>query len=256
MEPQEYATMAELESSYWWYRGQRDMVLDCLSALPRDNDAPILDAGCGTGRLARRAAEALSQPVIGIDLPSQATSYWHGESEPRLGMADINHLPFADRSFAGVYCVDVLCCRGVDAQRACNEFARVLRPAAHLLLVVPAYQWLLSEHDRAVHCVRRFNNKEVRPLLERAGLAIRRVTHMFPTFFPIIAATRLWRKAARSAHSAKSATAMPTARSDVRPLPRIINDSLYSLTQIERRIFRHANFRFGTSLLIVAQRPA
>lgn len=243
MESREYATMAAFETAFWWYRGQRSMILDVLASLPRPSDGPVLDAGCGTGRLAVQTRERLGATVVGIDRAPEASTFWAEGGLACGSLASVNALPFDDATFSIVYSVDVLCCAEVDAEAACAEFARVLRPGGHLVLVVPAYQWLLSEHDCAVHATRRFDRRMLRTLLVSAGLVVRRVTNLFPSLFPAIATVRLLRR--RSDYNGH-------ARSDLRPIPSTLNRLLYGVTQIERGLLRHVDFPFGTTLLAVA----
>lgn len=247
MEPEEYARMARFETTYWWYRAQRDVVLDCMERLPRNGDGPILDAGCGTGLLQKCVANRLQARVIGVDASAIAGERWRRNGLSRACLGSVNRLPFSDNSFDIVYSVDVICCREVDPTSACAEFARVLRPGGHLVLVVPAYQWLLSAHDQAVHCVQRFDRRMVASLLRAAELTIARRTNLFCAFFPVIAAARLMR---RGAHARSDRP----LHSDLRPIPGALNRMLYGIAQIERRMVRRMSLPFGTTLLTVARK--
>lgn len=247
MERHEYETMARFEATNWWYRGQRSIVLDQLSVLPHGSSGLILDAGCGSGRLSDLVQRTVGGRLFGVDNSPHAAAIWrrHPVGRNRHCLASIDHLPFANETFSLVYSVDVVCCREVDPVAAMSEFRRVLAPGGHLVLVVPAYDWMRSEHDAAVHCVRRFNRRGLRRLLEQAGLSASRLTHLFPSFFPAIAAVRLLRRRTRG-------RADGGPRSDVRPVPRPLNTLLFGLTQIERRLLRCCDVPFGSSILAVA----
>ncbi len=242
MEAHEYDTMARCERTYWWYRAQRGMVLDELSRIDLPDGATGLDIGCGTGVFVGEVASRLRIGVSGVDVQAS----WKESSELDLRRASANDLPFDDRSFDLAYSVDVLCCREVDPRRSCREMARVLKPGGFALIAVPAYQWMLSVHDEAVHCVRRFDKKSASSLMTEAGLVVTRSTHLFPSFFPLIAAFRLAR---RAIHPSTAPT------SDIRPLPHPINEALFGWCQLERRLLRHFGFPFGTTQLTIARKP-
>lgn len=242
MEAREYETMARCERTHWWYRAQRAMVLDELKRLGLPSGASCLDVGCGTGVFADEVSSELGVSVTGVDVEPT----WGDASREDRRTANANDLPFEDRSFDLVYSVDVICCEEVDPQRACLEMSRVLKPDGYLLLAVPAYQWMLSVHDEAVHCIRRFDRKSLHALVVETGLVPIRSTHLFPSFFPLIAAFRLARRALHSS---------PTPTSDVRILPRPINDALYGWCQIERTLLRHMAFPFGTTHVTIARKP-
>ena len=63
-----------------------------------------------------------------------------------------------------------------------------------VILNVPAYQWLLSSHDRAYQQDRRFTGREVAELMRSVGLAPLSVGYWNTLLFPAAAATRLLRR--------------------------------------------------------------
>jgi hypothetical protein len=78
-----------------------------------------------------------------------------------------------------------------------------------------------------------------------AGLAPRRSGYRNSLLFPAAAVLRLFRRRRISREN---------ARSDVRPVPRIVNALLSGVLAIERR-FR-GRFPFGLSVFCVAEKPA
>ena len=172
---------------------------------------------------------------------------WNGDSGVRRCLGSVNELPYADGSFDAVISVDVLQTKQVDPQASMNEMARVTRRAGSVVMLAPAYQWMLSTHDRAVHSVRRFTRPALRNMAVMAGLSVERITHLFPLFFPIIAATRLARKAYPRNGDAP-------VRSDLSPLPRWMNATLLACARAEFTIARHLTVPFGSTILAVARK--
>ena len=190
MNPQEYDLMYRVEDDHWWYVGMRAISGAMLAErLGGTRPARILDAGCGTGRNVLeldRLGEA-----TGIDLSPRAIELSTRRSLRRLARASVGQLPFAAGTFDLVTAFDVLCHGAVlDERASLREFWRVLRPGGWLLLHLPAYAWLKSPHDRAVHNDRRYSTGDVRAMLNGAGFSIERMTYANTLLFPVPATTR------------------------------------------------------------------
>ena len=247
METVEYQKLAEYENWYWWYRAQRHIVVDAVRRLKLAPGARLLDAGCGSGRNAQELCRRLKVAGYGIDSSAHAAALWNGDSTIHRCLGSVNRLPFPDASFDAVVSVDVVGCQGVDAQGSISEMARVARPGGGVVLVVPAYQWLLSRHDLAVHSVHRFTRGEVRSLAGAVGLRVERLTHLFPAFFPAVALTRVVRKVGMGD------TERPV-RSDLTPLPRWINAALFAAARVEYGLVGRLAVPFGSTILAVTRK--
>ena len=71
---------------------------------------------------------------------------------------------------------------------------------------MPAYRFLWSGHDVALHHYRRYSRSEIVALLISAGLNIETSTYMLTGLFPIAAAIRNWRLERRQAHDERQAS--------------------------------------------------
>jgi ubiquinone/menaquinone biosynthesis C-methylase UbiE len=110
--------------------------------------ARVLDVACGTGVVARLAAERVGPGgrVVGLDLNPGMLQVAAGlavrGAPTRWVQADAGHLPFGDRSF------EVVCCQlGLqyvpDRAATLAEMARVLAPGGRLAAMV----WRSIEHS-------------------------------------------------------------------------------------------------------------
>ncbi len=97
-------------------------------------DAPILDAGCGTGLNLRH----LPAGSVGIDINPRNVELLH-ERLPNhtVVQGDVEALPFADASFGTVLCTEVIE-HIPDPTAALAEYDRVLQPGGVLIGSVPA----------------------------------------------------------------------------------------------------------------------
>ncbi len=239
--------MAAYEQWYWWYRAERAALLETVRELKLQRSARVLDAGCGTGRNVAELGGELGVRAYGVDLSKHASAFWDSNRFVSRALGSVNELPYADHSFDAVVSVDVLQCEQVDPSTAVCEMARVLRPGGHMVLLVPACQWLLSRHDAAVHCVRRFSRTQLRVMLDETGLSTIRMTHLFPVFFPVLAASRLLTRS-------RAMQGDSTPRSDLKPLPAWVNYTLLAVATAERHITRYTTAPFGSTILTVARK--
>lgn len=209
MERAEYDVMAAVEAAHWWYGGMRSIAAAILDPLYGNrHDLRILDAGCGTGGnglfLQRYGT------VVGMDFAPEALALGQDRLRGQLVRGSVNSLPFADNSLDLVTSFDVLYHRGVpDEVVALRDVRRVLRPLGRLLIRLPAYEFLRSKHDRAVHTRRRYTAATVRALLAEAGLVVERTTYVNTLLFPIPLAQRLLERAVPALEHQESDLAMP-----------------------------------------------
>jgi SAM-dependent methyltransferase len=163
-----------------------------------------------------------------------------------LAQASANALPFTTGAFDLVTCIDVLEVATVDPAALVNNALRVLRPGGHALFVMAAHQWLLSEHDRAVNSVRRFNLGQMRSLFSAQAVTIRRAGYLFFLLFPVVALRKLLNRPQQGRQSS----------SDVSVPPMFINQPLYWLCWLEAQWLRVFNLPIGSSVMILVQKNA
>src|SRR5581483_10555434 len=102
-----------------------------VDALWREPGESWLDAGCGTGAVAERAAERGAR-VTGIDIAAAlvetAVQKAHAKGlQIEYGVGDVEQLPFGDRSF-DVVASSVGAIFAPDHAQTARELARVTRP--------------------------------------------------------------------------------------------------------------------------------
>jgi SAM-dependent methyltransferase len=209
MERSEYAVMAAVEDRHWWYGGMRAIAAALLEPVYAGrHNLSILDAGCGTGGNARFLQRY--GDVVGIDLAAEALELGVERLPGVLARGSVLALPFANDSFDLVTSFDVLYHRAVPDERlALWEAARVLRPGGRLLLRLPAYEFLRSKHDRAVHTRRRYTAAMARSLLEASGLAVERASYVNSVLFPLPLAQRLIERALPAFERGESDLTLP-----------------------------------------------
>lgn len=248
MQAHEYQRLYDVEDTHWWFRVLRNVLGDAFRDAGVGNDARVLDAGCGAGATAVFLRSTVSPRVVGVDLSGHAVGFSRRRGLAHVCQASVNAMPFEDAAFDAVVSAGLLECDEVDEQQACRELCRIVRPGGFLFVVMPAYRWLMSpEHHRAVHASRRYSRAQVRELWNGCPVDVRRVTHLFATVLPPVAAYRLWRRWRDNGHDG-------AARSDIDLPAAPLNALLFRAVSWERRWLRRRDLPFGSSLLVVARK--
>lgn len=246
MEIYEYEVMAAVEDRHWWYRGMRALSAAWLDAAYADRrDLWILDAGCGTGGNGQFLQRYGS--VAGLDISALAVVLGQRRLPGCLTRASVAELPFKRESFDLVTSFDVLYHRAViDDQTALGETLRVLRPGGRLLIRLPAYKWLTSEHDRSVHGRHRYTAAEMRGMLEQAGFAVERLSYINSVLLPIPVLQRLLERVVpQQAHESQLELPSP-----------LVNNALSMALSAEALWLRQGRrFPAGLSALALARKP-
>jgi SAM-dependent methyltransferase len=251
MEELEYERMAAAEERHWWYVGLHDFLLRLVrcASTQRGNSLAILDAGCGTGRLAQLLASF--GEVTACDLHPLALEATARRGIQRVLQSDLASSELGTENYDLITCIDVLYHRRIrdEAAALCN-LHRALRSGGRLLLQVPAFEALRGSHDVAVHTRRRYRRSDVANLLREAGFTVEWTTcRLFPLFLPMLA----WRVLSRGR---LDGSAGKCVASDVAELPpSFLNRLLLACVQIENRLIT-AGLRFplGTSLFASAKK--
>ena len=238
--------MYRVENSHWWYRGMEAISGAILRRwLCADSNRRVLDAGCGTGAAMFNFLSGYGR-VTGLDLSPIALGFCRLRGSAPLACANVSSLPFARSSFDLVTSFDVLYIRTVpDVSAALKEFARILLPGGHLLLRLPAYNWLRGRHDQAVWTARRFTIHQVAGLIRECGLNIRYSTYANTLLFPVALVKRL----------ADHLFPTQVISSDLSIPPRPLNELLTAILTWEGSLATRFRLPYGLSLYILAQKP-
>lgn len=244
MEHREYESLANREEFYFWHVGRRELLAAALKKyLPRPDSNRILDIGCGTGgdMLLLRSFGR----VVGLDSSQEALRLSAAKGFDSLVLGSAEKLPFASGSFELVVALDAL--EHLDDDRAAaREAYRVLAPRGVFLVTVPAYPWLWSQHDRALHHKRRYLKRGLVRVLEDAGFCIR-----YGSYFVMLGAV---------ANGLRKFRDKLFRRREEEPrvydvvYPPFLNSALIWELRLEKMLVRLCPLPFGSSVAAVAQK--
>ncbi|MBI4322071.1 MAG: class I SAM-dependent methyltransferase [Chloroflexi bacterium] len=235
--------MYHLEDTHWWYVGMRGLVETLLDGVYRGRrDLSVLDAGCGTGGMLPYLAKY--GKATGVDYSGDALSFCQGRGLSRLVRGSVSNLPFESSSFDLVVSFDVLYHLAVaDDEAALQEFYRVLTPDGHLLIRLPAYDWLRGSHDRAVHTRHRYTASEVRHKMRRVGFRVERATYANSFLLPVAVLKRISEMVFKRFGS-----------SDVKPTGPFLNRLFRGILGSEASVLRRADLPWGLSVMALGEK--
>jgi SAM-dependent methyltransferase len=186
-----YRELYELEDRHWWFRGRRAVIWGMLRRAGLPAAPRILDAGCGTGRNLVEFGEL--GRAEGVDASEEAVEFCRRRGLDGVLRAPLDALPHDDGRFELILATDVIEHLD-DDRRALAELRRVAAPGARLVLTVPAYSWLWSEHDVSMHHRRRYTLSRLQERTAAAGWQPAVRSYFFSALLPAVAAVRIARK--------------------------------------------------------------
>lgn len=181
-------------SLYEWavYEGP-DPREHALVALLETRPRRLLDAGCGTGEFAERAARVLGCEAVGVDQSERMVELTRARGVEAV-LASVEELPFADAEFDAVS-ANWMLYHLPDLDRGLIELARVLRPGGRLVALLNDAEhlvelWGRDEHDFATSCYkaleRRFERVERRDVRGAATFASREALRGYLAAFALL----------------------------------------------------------------------
>lgn len=183
-----YDRLYALEEGHWWFRGRRAVIHALLGRAGVARAERLLDAGCGTGRNLVEYGP-LAAEAEGVDPSEVAVEYCRRRGLRGVRRAGLDALPFEDERFDLLLATDVLE-HLEDDVAGLLELRRVSRRDAALLITVPAYQWLWSQHDDTHHHFRRYTRRLLAGRIRAGGWRVEVATCFNTALLAPIAAVR------------------------------------------------------------------
>lgn len=248
MTPEAYEALS-IDTTHWWFVGRRAIIRDIIGRIPIPSRAHIVEIGAGAGgnlpMLQSIAAEqGGSVTAIEHDPLSRQRAIERSGLEVQGGSLPDDMPAIAQSDL--ILLLDVLEHILEDAS-ALKYVATLLKPDGRVLITVPAFNFLWSDHDRAHHHHRRYTKKGLERVLRETGFEIERITYFNSILFPVILVARLIGNMLPVRHSPSGDVSMPG---------RAANALLTKLFGSERYLLRKANFPVGVSVLAIAKRKS
>jgi SAM-dependent methyltransferase len=233
VDPNYSAYYRQLYENHWWFRMRERWVLQVLRQnCPANGWGSILDVGCGDGLLFDRLMEF--GDVEGIETSREIVD----PANPQFQKIHIG--PFDDsfrpgKQYSLILLLDVLE-HLPDPGAALRRCESLLKPGGSLVVTVPAFNVVWTNHDVLNRHMTRYRRATLLPLLQKAGFKIEDSAYWFQWTFPVKLAQRFTEKLF---HLRPANPKIPLVA---------VNRALYSLCSLEHSILRPLHLPFGTTL--------
>jgi SAM-dependent methyltransferase len=236
-----YRKFYEVETNHWWFVARQRILLDTIARrIGLTPGSKVLDVGCGTG--AMLASLAQQYDAYGTDTSPLAIEFCRQRNLEHAFHCTLDTFPFPDMKFDLVLLLDVIEHVDDDAGLVVQA-ARYLKQGGHLLITVPAYQFLWSRHDVVNYHKRRYTRTRLRKVVGNADVNIKTVSYFNTLLFPAALVGRLTQKVLGS----------DTDRTLDIPSPPI-NSILTKIFAFERNLVGRIPLPFGLSILALAEK--
>lgn len=131
-----------LEKNWWWFEGRRDLILQLIKDIPYEK---VLEIGCGSGELSKYLKN-----YTGIDISPKSSKFIIGDAQK---------LPIKNDKFDLILLLDLL--EHTNDKLVMEEVYRVLKPEGCVIITVPGFMFLWSQHDIDNHHIKRYRRGEL-----------------------------------------------------------------------------------------------
>ncbi len=252
MEHEVYQLFSEIQATHWWFVARRRILADVLQRyLAKNKTRRIAEIGCGTGAMLPTLAQF--GEAWGIDNSPEAVKLCAQKNLAQVYLDSDS--TWRQVQFEGLAFFDVIEHVPDDVAFMKNYLAQ-LQPGGWVIITVPAFMFLWSEHDVLNQHYRRYHAPQLRRSLAAAGLQLERMSYFNTFLFPAIAAARFATKTVRALTRSPQQNGTAHLRTDFERNISFLNRPLQALFAGERFVLRYLNFPFGTSLLALARKPS
>lgn len=245
MEAQSIQEYERLEKYYWWFVGRRNIIARVLNKYFSGKQLRILDWGCGPGGNFK-LLEQYGQ-VLGVDASDESVSACRRKGITAVLKAEDLSEFRPNTAYDLITNFDVLehISDDVGFLRGVRE---LLTPGGHMMVTVPAYQFLWGRLDEVVGHKRRYTRKEIVRKFNQCGFSVVMASYFNFFISPAFVAYRMIEKLKRNTKRSLSGSVVE--------FPALVNWLFAKIVFLEALLIPHINLPFGTSIIVLAKKQA
>ena len=234
------------EEKNWWFVSRRNVILKLLKRT--DKSAKILDIGCGGGPLLLYLKAAGFTNVYGLDFSEEAVAKCVERGLSNVYVMDGHSPKFEPESFDIIIASDSLEHLKNEMQ-ALHNWHSILKSTGSLIIFVPAFMYLWSEHDIINHHYRRYTSGNLKSKVESEGFLVTKKSYWnFFMFFP----TTIVRLVQKLKGSFVKSPKKP--KDQLPKTGRLLNRLLITLLDLENIFFVSTGLAVGVSAFVLAKK--
>ena len=239
MDIKEKDILGDTIDDHWYYHSKWQAVKAILPTVKRHL---VWDIGGGSGFFSKKLLKAgMTEQAVSID-----TGYTENTVESVDGGGTLHfQQTMPDGNPDLIIFMDVL--EHVDDDVGLiGDYAHRLASDGIILITVPAFQFLWSDHDDFLEHKRRYSRAQLEHTLEKANLEIIELRFFYGLLFPIAVPIRFIRRYLSSGRNL-------TAQSHLKQHSKLVNSLLKLLHAFERKLLFPWNKWFGITIFCIAR---
>lgn len=239
MDLKEEEILGDRIHSHWYYISKGRAMRKILG----DIKVPeVLDVGAGSGIFPRQLLDdGLCDRAVCLD-----PNYSEERTEIHNGK-QINFVKTSKRTHQKLILMMDVLEHVPDDLALLKEYTDSMAAGGHVLITVPAFQFMWSGHDVFLEHYRRYTIEMIEAVVKEADMTPVTSRYFFGSLFPAIAAIRLSKKILFNRGALK-------AQSELKHFPEWLNRALITVHDIERGTLFNFNKLFGLSVFCLCRK--
>lgn len=231
----------EIETEHFWFKSRRSYIRDLLKQTPKD--AKILDIGCSSGVLLNELIEDgfKKEKLYGIDVSEKAIANAKDNGLTHVYVMDAQEITLKEK-FDIIIASDCLEHLQQD-EKALQNWYNLLAQGGQIMIFVPAFMSLWSQHDEVNLHYRRYTLSQLKSKVQAAGFKIDKASYWNFSLFTPVYLSRKISGLFKLKKKTGDLSGVPTA-----------NGLLYNLINLENKLLRKVSFPFGVSTFCIAKK--
>jgi len=226
----------ELFEKHWWWRSRTEFIVEKIRRLrPATGWKRILDIGCGDALFFDRLKEF--GEVEGVEPYAELVSP-DNPHRNRIYVCPFDESFRPGKQYSLVLMLDVLEHLD-DPVGALRHALHLLAPDGVVIITVPAFMTLWTNHDVLNHHRTRYTKRGIQKVARQAGFQIHEERYLYHWTFPAKLGVRAMEKLTH-----------PTSQVPKVPAP-WANEAMFWVSRLEQKTLSAVGMPFGSSLMLV-----